>query len=118
MDVVRGENVEPADGWPWFLTPYEVAYVESFNVRPARHGWDGSSAQNDALNLEAEGVRTQQSRQRTIGGRTRPRVKRPWMWWTAVVLILGVGGWAASSGMQNLHTVSDLKMATTKAAHS
>lgn len=57
QQVVRGQNPEPSEGWPWNLTAFEVEYIIEFNVRPMRpSGW-GDAAAEQRLDEEAEGVK-------------------------------------------------------------
>jgi hypothetical protein len=49
-------NPQPPDGWSWSLSPYEVAYVERFRVRPVREGATESQTIKDSLDAEAAGI--------------------------------------------------------------
>lgn len=58
IEVVRGQNPEPEEGWSWALSEYEVQYVREFNARPPRNSvWSADTASEIRLEREAEGVR-------------------------------------------------------------
>lgn len=97
---IRGINPIPVEGWSWFLTADEVAYVQAFNVRPLRDAsWIGGLEDEARLDLEADGIR---SRPNDLQIRTpKGFVRRPRVWFTAyavitaafvVCLVLGVFG--------------------------
>jgi len=83
LQLVRGENLEPDSGWPWYLTTYEIEYVRAFNVRPPRAGsWVSTPDAEQRLEQEAEGVRRtrDQAGAPTKQSWSRKRVRFAWPW--------------------------------------
>ncbi len=79
ITVQRGENPRPDTGWPWILTPYEIAYIQAFNSRPVRGGdWAGSERDEVRLDDEATGIRAQAAPAKGKPKRARvPQALRP-----------------------------------------
>ncbi|GAA2007711.1 hypothetical protein [Microbacterium ulmi] len=107
--VVRGENPEPDDGWPWYLTDYEIAYIREWNVRPPRSGsWVATKDAEHRLETEADGVR-QRRGVVTSEPWGRRRVGHPWAWFvaSAVLVLVGVvAGTGAVLTLQEQHALS------------
>ncbi|TFC08479.1 hypothetical protein [Cryobacterium sp. MDB2-33-2] len=109
---VRGFNPRPESGWPWFLTEYEVNYVERFNVRPMRDQlWADEAAADARLDLEAEGVRfhprakLKAPRQPT---RLRRHVRHPWIVITIAALLVGAAAYYGYRSQLNMELVHKL----------
>jgi len=104
--LVRGSNPAPDGGWPWFLTDYEIAYIQEWNVRPPRgDGWGSTPEAEHRLETEAEGIR---SRRRTAAevrwGKRRVRHSRPWITISALLLVCAVG-----AGVLGLQTYQQMR---------
>ena len=107
---IRGENPVPGDGWPWSLTDYEVAYVQEFNSRPARPGWDGVERDEARLDDEAAGIRLEKSR------RPRLTVRRSLVLVLSLALMLtgfafaALGAQQFVTGQETLNQMDELKV--------
>jgi hypothetical protein len=95
---IRGVNRQPAPGWPWHLTDYEISYVERFNVRPLRdESWAIDAHTELRLDQEADGVRSAAGRQllgkppRESWLRARAKRRWPWILATSLVAVVAVG---------------------------
>ena len=114
IEPFRGANPEPAEGWSWYLTPYELAYVERFNARPVREGsWVGSEAAELRLEQEAEGVRSLApvpKRPRWTQRPARPR----WLWILATVAVFTVSAGLLGFGVMNMLHAQQIKADTIK----
>jgi hypothetical protein len=114
IEPFRGSNPEPAEGWSWFLTPYELAYVEQFNVRPVREGsWVGSEDAELRLEQEAEGIRS------PLPAPKRPRwTRRParlrWLWILATAVVFAVSAGLLGFGVVNTLHAQQIKADTIK----
>lgn len=98
--LVRGRNPAPDGGWPWFLTGYEIAYIQEWNVRPPRlDGWEPTPDAEHRLETEAEGIRSKRESRAKIPWRKK-RVRRSWPWITACALVLACSVGAGVLGLQ------------------
>lgn len=108
--IERGDNPRPAEGWSWYLTEHEVAYVVEYNVRPMRdETWAGDSASDARLDLEAEGVRA--------AAKATPRIKsststHPRRWIAVAIAIFVAAGVMFAVTAFNLATTDALKVST------
>jgi hypothetical protein len=116
LTVVRGANPRPESGWPWHLTPYEVEYVRSFNVRPMRDdSWDDSGKTGEHLDQEAEGVpRAQRGSGSKLLARRPASRRRTSIWAIVTVLLVLLAAYLGALSLNNISSSNRLDHDTTK----
>ena len=108
--IERGDNPRPAEGWSWYLTEHEVAYVVEYNVRPMRDAtWAGDAAADARLELEAEGVR---AASKVVSRARSSTSSHPRRWIAVAVAIFVAAGVMFAVMAFNLATTDALKAST------